>query len=29
VDSRRFGAVPVPLIEGRVLARYWRPRRPA
>jgi nickel-type superoxide dismutase maturation protease len=26
VDSRRFGAVPVPLIEGRVLARYWRPR---
>ena len=29
VDSRRFGAVPVPLIEGRVLGRYWRPRRPA
>jgi nickel-type superoxide dismutase maturation protease len=29
VDSRRFGAVPVPLIEGRVMARYWRPRRPA
>ena len=29
VDSRRFGAVPVSLIEGRVLARYWRPRRPA
>ena len=26
VDSRRFGAVPVPLIEGRVLFRYWRPR---
>jgi nickel-type superoxide dismutase maturation protease len=26
VDSRRFGAVPVPLIEGRVLTRYWRPR---
>ena len=26
VDSRRFGAVPAPLIEGRVLARYWRPR---
>jgi len=26
VDSRRFGAVPVALIEGRVLARYWRPR---
>jgi nickel-type superoxide dismutase maturation protease len=26
VDSRRFGAVPVPLIEGRVLLRYWRPR---
>jgi nickel-type superoxide dismutase maturation protease len=26
VDSRRFGAVPVSLIEGRVLARYWRPR---
>ena len=24
VDSRRFGAVPGPLIEGRVLARYWR-----
>jgi nickel-type superoxide dismutase maturation protease len=24
VDSRRFGAVPEPLIEGRVLARYWR-----
>jgi nickel-type superoxide dismutase maturation protease len=26
VDSARFGAVPVPLIEGRVLVRYWRPR---
>ncbi len=26
VDSRRFGAVPGPLIEGRVLARYWRLR---
>lgn len=26
VDSARFGAVPVPLIEGRVLCRYWRPR---
>ena len=26
VDSRRFGAVPAPLIEGRLLARYWRPR---
>jgi nickel-type superoxide dismutase maturation protease len=26
VDSARFGAVPGPLIEGRVLARYWRPR---
>jgi nickel-type superoxide dismutase maturation protease len=26
VDSRRFGAVPAPLIQGRVLARYWRPR---
>jgi nickel-type superoxide dismutase maturation protease len=26
VDSARFGAVPVPLIEGRVLGRYWRPR---
>ena len=26
VDSRRFGAVPGPLIEGRVLARYWRAR---
>ena len=26
VDSRRFGAVPGPLIVGRVLGRYWRPR---
>jgi hypothetical protein len=26
VDSRRFGAVPAPLIEGRLLARYWRSR---
>ncbi len=26
VDSARFGPVPVPLIEGRVLGRYWRPR---
>ena len=26
VDSRRFGAVPGALIEGRVLGRYWRPR---
>jgi nickel-type superoxide dismutase maturation protease len=26
VDSRRFGAVPATLIEGRVLGRYWRPR---
>ena len=26
VDSRRFGPVPGPFIEGRVLARYWRPR---
>ena len=25
VDSRRFGAVPVTLIEGRLLTRYWRP----
>src|SRR5579859_3986743 len=24
VDSARFGAVPSDLIEGRVLARYWR-----
>jgi nickel-type superoxide dismutase maturation protease len=31
VDSRRFGAIPDALIEGRVLLRYWRPRpaRPA
>jgi nickel-type superoxide dismutase maturation protease len=27
VDSRRFGLVPPELIEGRVLARYWPPRR--
>jgi nickel-type superoxide dismutase maturation protease len=26
VDSRRFGPVPSPLIEGRVLVRYWRHR---
>jgi nickel-type superoxide dismutase maturation protease len=26
VDSHRFGAVPAALIEGRILARYWRPR---
>jgi nickel-type superoxide dismutase maturation protease len=26
VDSRRFGTVPGPLIEGQVLARYWRTR---
>ena len=26
VDSRRFGAVPASLIQGRVLTRYWRPR---
>jgi nickel-type superoxide dismutase maturation protease len=26
VDSARFGAVPGDLIEGRVLARYWRPK---
>ncbi len=26
VDSRRFGAVPGSLIEGRVLLRYWRHR---
>jgi nickel-type superoxide dismutase maturation protease len=25
-DSSRFGAVPVPLVEGRLLARYRRPR---
>jgi nickel-type superoxide dismutase maturation protease len=23
VDSRSFGAVPPPLIEGRVVLRYW------
>ena len=28
VDSRAFGAVPDQLIEGRVLLRYWPPRRP-
>lgn len=27
VDSRRFGPVPDALIVGRVLFRYWRPRR--
>lgn len=27
VDSRSFGAVPVRLIEGRVLLRYWPLRR--
>jgi len=26
VDSRAFGVVPPELIEGRVLARYWRSR---
>jgi nickel-type superoxide dismutase maturation protease len=26
VDSRRFGAVPAALIEGRLLTRYRRPR---
>jgi len=25
IDSRRFGAVPVTLIEGCLLTRYWRP----
>ena len=29
VDSRAFGAVPVTLIEGRVLIRYWPVRRGA
>ena len=29
VDSRRFGAVPPELIEGRVLLRYWPVRRAA
>ena len=27
VDSRRFGAVPGPLIEGKLLARYRRARQ--
>jgi nickel-type superoxide dismutase maturation protease len=27
VDSGSFGAVPPGLIEGRVLLRYWPPRR--
>ena len=27
VDSFRFGAVPPDLVEGRVLLRYWPPRR--
>ncbi len=27
VDSFRFGPVPPELIEGRVLVRYWPPRR--
>ena len=27
VDSRAFGVVPPGLIEGRVLLRYWPPRR--
>jgi nickel-type superoxide dismutase maturation protease len=27
VDSFRFGAVPPGLIEGRVVLRYWPPRR--
>jgi nickel-type superoxide dismutase maturation protease len=27
VDSRAFGPVPAPLIEGRVLLRYWPVRR--
>jgi nickel-type superoxide dismutase maturation protease len=26
IDSRRFGAVPAALIEGRLLTRYRRPR---
>jgi len=26
VDSRRFGAVPAALVEGRVLTRYWHRR---
>jgi nickel-type superoxide dismutase maturation protease len=29
VDSRAFGVVPAGLIEGRVLLRYWPPRRGA
>ncbi len=29
VDSRAFGVVPSGLIEGRVLLRYWPPRRGA
>ena len=28
-DSAHFGLVPPGLIEGRVLGRYWPPRRPA
>ncbi len=28
-DSAHFGVVPPRLIEGRVLGRYWRPRRRA
>jgi nickel-type superoxide dismutase maturation protease len=27
LDSRRFGPIPDALIVGRVLLRYWRPRR--
>ncbi len=27
VDSFRFGPVPPDLVEGRVLLRYWPPRR--
>jgi nickel-type superoxide dismutase maturation protease len=27
VDSSRFGPVPAEKIVGRVLVRYWRPRR--
>ena len=27
VDSFRFGPVPPEMIEGRVLTRYWPPRR--
>jgi hypothetical protein len=29
VDSRRFGPVPAAQIAGRVLVRYWPPRRPS